>query len=119
MPFFYILPSVRAARDALPPAPAAAWLTDPLRIFGANLRHERTTRGLTQEQVADIAGIEASYYSRLERAVIDPGVRMVTRVASGLGSTPAQLMRGVTSASARAAPPSGRAAASSASRRMS
>lgn len=60
MPFFYILPSVRAARDA--PPPAAAWLADPLLISGANLRHERTTRGLTQEQVADIAGIEVSYY---------------------------------------------------------
>ncbi|HWI71325.1 MAG TPA: helix-turn-helix transcriptional regulator [Baekduia sp.] len=63
MPFFYILPSVRAARDA--PLPAAAWLADPLLIFGANFRHERTTRGLTQEQVADIAEIDASYYSRL------------------------------------------------------
>lgn len=93
MPFFYILPSVRAARDA--PLADAAWLADPLLIFGANLRHERTTRGLTQEQVADIAGIEGSYYSRLERAAVEPGVRMVARVANGLGVTPARLMAGV------------------------
>jgi XRE family transcriptional regulator, regulator of sulfur utilization len=93
VPFFYILPSVRSARDA--PVPATAWFADPLLIFGANLRHERTTRGLTQEQVADVARIEASYYSRLERAVVDPGVRMVSRVALGLGVASAQLMRGV------------------------
>lgn len=87
-----MLPSVRAARDA--PVPVTAWLADPLIIFGANLRHERMTRGLTQEQVADVARIETSYYSRLERTVIDSRVRMVSRVALGLGVAPAQLMRG-------------------------
>lgn len=42
-----------------------------------------------------MARIEASYYSRLERAVVDPGVRMVSRVALGLGVALAQLMRGM------------------------
>lgn len=36
-----------------------------------------------------------SYYSRLERAVIEPGVRTVARVARALETTPAQLMDGV------------------------
>lgn len=61
----------------------------PLLAFGANLRHERTARGLTQEQVADRAEIDMSYYGRLECADIDPGVRMVTRMARGLGISPA------------------------------
>jgi transcriptional regulator with XRE-family HTH domain len=68
---------------------------DPLRIFAANLRAARLARGLTQESVATAAGMDMSYYGRLERAVVDPSVRTVTRVATALGVTPARLMEGV------------------------
>jgi transcriptional regulator with XRE-family HTH domain len=50
---------------------------------------------LSQEKVAEAAGMQTSYYGRLERAVIEPGVRTVARVARALETTPAQLMDGV------------------------
>src|SRR3954449_10520492 len=70
-------------------------MDDPLPTFGANLRAERRARGLTQEKVASVAEMDISYYSRLERSVIDPGVRMVVRLANALGVPAALLMAGV------------------------
>lgn len=70
-------------------------MDDPLPTFGANLRAQRTAGGLTQEKVASAADMDISYYSRLERALIDPGVRMVVRLAGALGVPAARLMSGV------------------------
>jgi acyl-CoA thioester hydrolase len=79
-------------------------MDDPLPTFGANLRAQRTAGGLTQENVAAAAGMDISYYSRLERSVIDPGVRMVVRLAHALGVPAAWLMAGVGEAPPRNAP---------------
>jgi acyl-CoA thioester hydrolase len=68
---------------------------DPLDRFGSNLRAHRNARGLTQEQIATAAGMDMSYYGRLERAVVDPGVRMVVRLAHALGVSAARLLTGV------------------------
>lgn len=64
---------------------------DPLPAFALNVRARRKTLKLTQEAAADRASMEASYWSRIERGKIDPGLRMVTRVAFALETTPAQL----------------------------
>lgn len=77
---------------------------DPLPTFGANLRAERTARGLTQEKVAAAAGMNISYYSRLERSLIDPGVRMVVRLADALEVPAARLLGGLGEAAPRNAP---------------
>jgi acyl-CoA thioester hydrolase len=77
---------------------------DPLRTFGANLRAARRGRGLTQEGVATAADMDMSYYGRLERAVIDPGVRTIVRVARALGVAPAALMDAVGATAPRNAP---------------
>jgi len=68
---------------------------DPLPVFAANVRARRNALGLTQEIVADRAQMEASYWSRVERGAIEPGVRMVTRIAHALETTPARLLAGV------------------------
>ena len=77
---------------------------DPLRTFGANLRAARMSRGLTQEGVATAADMDMSYYGRLERAVVDPGVRTIVRVARALGIAPAALMDEVGATAPRNAP---------------
>lgn len=42
-----------------------------LRLLGSNIRNSRKQRGLTQEDVADKASINASYYGRIERGEIN------------------------------------------------
>lgn len=64
---------------------------DPLPAFAWNVRARRWALGLTQEAAADRASMNTSYWSRIERGKIDPGSRMVTRVAIALATTPAQL----------------------------
>lgn len=73
-----------------------SWVRDdPLKRFAKNLRTARAALGLTQEKIADAAGMQTSYYSRLERAAVEPGIRTLARVARALKVTPAQLMEGV------------------------
>jgi transcriptional regulator with XRE-family HTH domain len=60
-----------------------------------NLRARREELGLTQADVAWSAYMDQSYYSRIERGLVDPSIRMVARVAAALQIQPAELMRGV------------------------
>ena len=65
---------------------------DPLPAFAGNVRTRRKALKLTQEEAAYRALMDMSYWSRIERGVVDPGTRMVTRVATALETTPAALM---------------------------
>ncbi|WP_324908429.1 helix-turn-helix transcriptional regulator [Baekduia sp.] len=92
---------IKALKDAPPPTavviaprPGSSGI-DPLRQFAANVRTRRKALDLTQEIVADRAGMHASYWGRIERGKIDPGVRTIARVAAALESTPVALMAGV------------------------
>jgi DNA-binding XRE family transcriptional regulator len=67
---------------------------DPVMQFAANVRHRRKVLGITQEAAADRAQMDMSYWSRIERGVIDPGLWMVARIATTLETTSADLMTG-------------------------
>ncbi|MCL4366485.1 MAG: helix-turn-helix domain-containing protein [Actinobacteria bacterium] len=41
---------------------------------GQNIKKAREKVGLTQEQVAEKVGIHVSYYSRIERGVVNPSL---------------------------------------------
>lgn len=69
--------------------------TDPLLQFAVNLRDAREQRGLSQEALAQRSGMDPAEIRRLESARRDPGIRVVTRLARGLGTTPAELLKGV------------------------
>jgi transcriptional regulator with XRE-family HTH domain len=68
---------------------------DPLPHFGANLRAARERNGLSQEAFAQRVGMDPAEIRRLESARRDPGVRIVTRLARGLGLRPAELLKGI------------------------
>lgn len=69
--------------------------TDPLPRVGANLRAVREQRGLSQEQLAHLADMDAAEIRRIETSRRDPGVRVLTRLARGLDVTPAELLQGI------------------------
>lgn len=68
---------------------------DPLQQLSTNVRAIRAERGLTQEQVADAGGLALSDVGRIERGQRDPGVRVLARLARGLGISVADLLDGI------------------------
>jgi transcriptional regulator with XRE-family HTH domain len=67
----------------------------PEERFAANLRRQRLARGLSQEQLAEKTGLHPSEVSRLERAVRDPRLSTIVKVARGLGVSAAKLVAGI------------------------
>jgi len=59
---------------------------DPfLAGFGKHLRSLRTKAGLSQEELADRAGIHVTYLSGVERGLRNPSIRNVRRLAQAMG----------------------------------
>ena len=54
------------------------------QILAKNLRHWRTLRGLSQEALADLAGIDRTYVSALEREVYSASLDMIEKLAEAL-----------------------------------
>ncbi len=69
---------------------------DPvLAALGQNVRQRREARELTQEMLAEKAGLDPTYISGIERGLRNPGIRNVARLAKALGLTTARLCEGV------------------------
>jgi transcriptional regulator with XRE-family HTH domain len=61
--------------------------------LGARLRHERRRRGFTLQELAAASGVSRSMLSEVERASRVPTVLVLDRIATGLGTTIARLLR--------------------------
>jgi DNA-binding XRE family transcriptional regulator len=78
------------------------WLTwprmpgvTPEEQFAANLRRHRAAARLSQEQLAERSGLHPTEISRLERAVREPRLGTIARLAKGLGVGAEQLVAGI------------------------
>lgn len=58
-----------------------------VRRFAARLRELRRQRGLTQRELAERAELTETYLSRLESVGAAPGIDLVDRLATALGTT--------------------------------
>lgn len=67
----------------------------PGEVLGDNLRRARERRGLSQEALADLAGLHRTEISHLERATRDPRLSTIARVAHAVGVRPADLLDGI------------------------
>jgi transcriptional regulator with XRE-family HTH domain len=67
----------------------------PAEQFASNVRARREAAGLSQEQLAHKAGFHPTEISRLERAVREPRLGTIVRVAHGLGVRPEQLLKDI------------------------
>jgi transcriptional regulator with XRE-family HTH domain len=63
--------------------------------FAQNLRAERQRRGLSQEALGDACGLHRTEVSLLERALRDPRLSTITRLARALGIPAAALLDGI------------------------
>ena len=52
--------------------------------YGEQLQKVRVSVGISQEELADRAGIHASYVSQLERGIKSPTLGVMTRLATAL-----------------------------------
>ena len=55
-----------------------------LKLFGAKIRKLRTEKEMSQETLADIAGIERSYMGTIERGERNPTLLKVYKIAKAL-----------------------------------
>jgi transcriptional regulator with XRE-family HTH domain len=53
--------------------------------FGVVLRRRRTSRGLTQERLAEAAGVTPTFVSMMERGQYQPSLHTVVSLANALG----------------------------------
>src|SRR5438067_4295265 len=63
-----------------------------VRGFAERLREVRRARGMTQAELARQAAISDSYLRRLESAGAACGIDLLDRLATALGTTPAELL---------------------------
>mgnify|MGYP000303683401 CR=1 FL=1 len=66
-----------------------------LVTLGRNVRRQREVKSLTQEKLAELAGLDPTYISGIERGLRNPGIKNVAKLAKALGITTSELCRGV------------------------
>lgn len=66
---------------------------DPRRSLGAAVLSLRQERGLTQEGLADAAGLHATYVSGIERGHRNPSWETMLRIAQALDVSLAEVAR--------------------------
>jgi transcriptional regulator with XRE-family HTH domain len=63
------------------------------KVFARNLRLARTNARLSQEEIADAAGLDRTYISALERCLYSASLDTIERIADALGIEAADLLR--------------------------
>ncbi len=61
------------------------------RLMGARIKGLRRWRGLTQDQLAEKAGVSLNYLSRIERGLENPTLDTLLGLAKGLKVEPLEL----------------------------
>ena len=62
-----------------------------LRLFGERLRELRTERNLSQERLAELAGLDRNYIGQIERAERNVALVNIVRIAQALEIAPGEL----------------------------
>lgn len=70
--------------------------TEILEKFGKRVRDERLKQGLSQEQLAEKAGLHRTYIGMIERAEKNITLINIEKVAKALEISVEELLRGIT-----------------------
>ena len=63
-------------------------------VFAANLRNLRQARGISQERLAELAGLHRTYVSSVERGARNISIDNIARLAKALDVSPDKLLGG-------------------------
>jgi transcriptional regulator with XRE-family HTH domain len=63
-----------------------------LKDFGSNVKKLRKEKGMTQEALADAAGIERSYMGTIERGERNPTLIKVSKITKALNTHSSKLL---------------------------
>ena len=74
------------------PAGATTFDAELAQAFGAAVRALRTERGIAQESLANLAGIERSHMGKVERGEHMPTLAIIFKIAGALECSTAVLM---------------------------
>ena len=66
---------------------------DVLKAFGERVRELRAQKGLSQEELAQLAKIDRTYIGGIERGERNAGIKNVWRIADALGVPAADLFQ--------------------------
>ena len=69
-----------------------------LRLFGERLRGLRMERNLSQERLAELAGLDRNYIGQIERAERNVALVNIIRIAKALEIEPGELFAPFTAA---------------------
>lgn len=64
-----------------------------LRLFGERLRELRTERNLSQESLAELAGLDRNYIGQIERAERNVALVNIVKIATALEIEPRDLFQ--------------------------
>lgn len=64
------------------------------KVFAANLRRLRQARGISQERLAELAGLHRTYVSSVERGARNISIDNIARLAKALDVSPEKLLGG-------------------------
>ncbi len=67
-------------------------MADYAKILAANVRAARERLDLSQEEFAHQTGIDRTYVSGIERAVRNPSLKLIVKLADGLKMSPSELL---------------------------
>jgi transcriptional regulator with XRE-family HTH domain len=76
--------------------------TGPKWAFGKVLRDAREGKGLSQEQLAEAAGLDRSFISLVERGIQTPNIVVLLKIAEVLNVSAAELISKTESAMRKA-----------------
>ena len=68
---------------------------DPRQALGQAVRERRTALGISQERLAEIAGLHRTYVGGIEQGRRNVSLLNICRIAGALGCQPAELVAGV------------------------
>lgn len=66
---------------------------DLKEVMAINLRRARHDKKLTQEELAERAGLSARYVGAIERATVSASVTVLGHIADALGMEPGDLLK--------------------------
>ena len=66
---------------------------DPLKLFSDRLREMREKRGISQQKLSELAGLNRNYVSDVERGRRNPCLNNIVKLAEALDVAPGELFR--------------------------